>query len=66
MTTQPMSPAEARELCARLNRPPLDVARLFEANARLLERLRSTAGAAIERQNARVLSSLEAGKEFGI
>jgi hypothetical protein len=63
----PMTETEARELCAMLKRPPADVARLFEANARLLETLRSTAGAAIERHNARVISSLEAkGGVYGI
>lgn len=65
MNTHPMSENDARELCARLGRAPADVARLFEANARLLERLRSPVGAMIERQNALVISSLQAGKDVG-
>jgi hypothetical protein len=55
--------ADARELCARLGRSPETVAKQCEGNALFLESVRAYAGARIERDNARLFSSLaEAGK----
>jgi hypothetical protein len=77
MSAVTITPTDARELCARWNKTPQQIAQQFNANADMLEAMHrhglaagvdsnAREGAQIERENARAMLALVAAGKVGI